>query len=110
MTKPTALLVFFMTLPCAIQGQTLVNLAMQVTPNTQGIAPERAHEKRIILPGDVLLPQMANGELAGGHTFLTLWEALNITDSTASFEVRFFDGNGSPMTLPLVNPMNPTDF
>lgn len=81
-----------------------------VSPNIRLILPEQANEKRIILPEDSLLPQIANAELAGGAIFFTLWQALNITDSTASFEILFFDGNGDPMTLPLANPMNPTDF
>ncbi|MDA1315069.1 MAG: hypothetical protein O2968_17195 [Acidobacteria bacterium] len=91
-------------------GQTLEALALKVTPNLRLILPEQANEKRIIRPGDTLLPQAANGELAGGQAFFTFWEALNITSSTASFEVRFFDSNGSPMTVPIANPMNPTDF
>jgi hypothetical protein len=58
--------------------------------------------KTFVLPGDEILPQVANGELGGGQKFFMIFQAVNVSDGPASFEVAFFDGDGDPMTLPVM--------
>jgi len=63
--------------------------------------------KTFVLPGDEVLPQIANGELGGGQIFFTIFQAVNISGAPASFTVSFFDGDGDPMTLPILQDGTP---
>jgi hypothetical protein len=71
------------------------------SPNLRGIPVEDASSKRFILPGDTVVPQIANGTLEGGQFFFMIFEFMNITNGMASMELRFFDSNGDPMALPI---------
>ena len=42
--------------------------------------------KAFVRPGDDLVPQIANGELDGGHIFFMIFRIMNITDSPADQE------------------------
>ena len=72
-------------------------------PGTLAAAlPHRPIPKTFVLPGDEILPQIANGALAGGAFFFTVFEAVNVTVGPASFEVSFFTSAGAPMLLPVM--------
>ena len=60
----------------------------------------KARPKAFIRPGDDLVPQIANGELDGGHIFFTIFRIMNITDFPADVVISYFDANGDPMALP----------
>ena len=53
------------------------------------------------LPGDQIIPQIANGTLAGGHFSFTWYQVINITDAPAVFELMFFDSLGNPLAVPI---------
>ena len=58
--------------------------------------------KTFVLPGNEILPQIANGELGGGQSFFTLFDAVNISGAPAIFQINFFDPSGMPMELPIM--------
>jgi hypothetical protein len=66
-------------------------------------AASNGQHDAVFAPGDMVLPQIANGTLAGGQYYLTQFEAVNITDNFAKVDIQFFDSNGVPMTLPLTS-------
>jgi hypothetical protein len=57
----------------------------------------------VLAPGDIVLPQIANGTVAGGQTYATVFEAFNLTDNLARIDIVFYDSNGNAMNLPLLN-------
>ena len=66
----------------------------------QGKTADMASAKVFPLAGDDLIPQIANGELAGGQIFFTSFRIQNVTDQQASVDVDYFDADGDPMPLP----------
>lgn len=89
-----------LAVPLITTAQVPTGIPFQPTENMRLIPPDGAASKRIILPGDILIPQIANGELAGGQIFFTMFEVMSLVGTEASFEIFFFDGNGDPMSLP----------
>ena len=59
-----------------------------------------ARAKAFVRLGDDLVPQIANGELDGGHIFFTIFRIINITDFPADVVISYFDANGDPMPMP----------
>jgi hypothetical protein len=96
-------LLFFsllLAVPLTTTAQAPTGVPFQPTENMRLIPPDAATPKRIILPGDIVIPQIANGELAGGQVFFTIFEAMSLVGTEADFQILFFDGNGDPMSLP----------
>lgn len=64
------------------------------------VVSPKARAKAFVRPGDDLVPQIANGELDGGHIFFTIFRIMNITDFPADVLISYFDANGDPLSLP----------
>ena len=64
------------------------------------VGSPKARVKAFVRPGDDLVPQIANGELEGGHIFYTIFRIMNITDSPADVAISYFDANGDPLPMP----------
>ena len=58
--------------------------------------------KTFVLPGDQILPQVANAELDGGQQFFTLFQAVNVSGGPATFQVNLLDPMGDPMEMPIM--------
>ena len=64
------------------------------------VGSPKARAKAFVRPGDDLVPQIANGELDGGHIFFTIFRIMNITDFPADVFISYFDANGDPLSGP----------
>ena len=67
----------------------------------QAAASTAGQQNAVLAPGDIVLPQIANGTVTGGQIYYTVFEAINLTDNLARVDITFFDSNGSAMSLPL---------
>ena len=95
-----------------------LNLMAQTLPRPAGPYFEPLREENqfgtgvlkstiFLRPGHWIIPQIANGETQNGG-FFTTFQAVNVSTSTATFKVDFFDSDGRPMYLPL--PTSPNDL
>ena len=55
----------------------------------------------VIAPGDEILPQIANSGTPDTGGFFMIFQASNVSESMATFEVNFYDANGESMNMPL---------
>ncbi len=61
-------------------------------------ADGNASKDAFVLPGDVLIPQIATGG-DGTQGFYMTFQTVNITNAPASVQISFFDSAGNPMVL-----------
>ena len=98
--KTTTVMLFVLS-TATLWGQ--VDTIMPTYPDAftaQGKTADMASPKIFLLAGDDLVPQIANGELAGGQIFFTEWRIQNITDQEAEVDISYFDSDGDPLSLP----------
>ena len=50
--------------------------------------------------GDKIIPQIANHGTPQDGGFFMIFQAVNVSAATATFQVEFFDNNGEAMNLP----------
>ena len=55
----------------------------------------------VIAPGDEILPQIANSGTPDTGGFFMIFQASNVSETMATFEVNFYDANGESMNMPL---------
>ena len=55
----------------------------------------------VIAPGDEILPQIANSGTPETGGFFMIFQAGNVSETMATFEVNFYDANGVSMNMPL---------
>jgi len=97
------ILSLLLAVPFAMSAQIPSGVDLQPATNMRPIPADRAASKRIILPGDGVVAQIANGELEGGQIFFTIFEVMSLVGVEASFEMRFWDPDGNAMSLPLAD-------
>ncbi len=77
----------------------LLSITVLLASALPGAAADSAGAKNaFVLPGDTIIPQIANG---GGSFFMT-FEFMGITDSAATVTLAFFDSAGNAMSVPYI--------
>ena len=71
--------------------------------DTKSATPRRGI---VIVPGDTILPQIANSGSPEGSGFLTYFQFVNVSKFTATLRIEFFDSSGNPMDIPIVDDPN----
>ena len=85
-----------MTVNRFVSGLLLACLFAFVAPWAQGA--EAGGKGAFVLPGDVVIPQIATGG-DGTFGFFMTFQVVNFTNAAASVQVTFFDSSGNPMVL-----------
>ena len=68
--------------------------------NPKFLTEESSKNSIVVLPGHLIIPQIANaGTRQGGY--FTAFQVLNLSRSTATYQIQFFNSNGQPMRMPL---------
>ena len=99
---------FFLALSC--MAQTLPRPAgpyFEPIPDWQhkaAIAPRGI----VIAPGDTIIPQIANSGTPESEGYFMIFQAVNVSTTTATFQVDFFNGEGESLNMPL--PTSPDDM
>jgi len=91
MTRSTIIAALLLSLVCVL--------------SLQG-ADGNASKDAFVLPGDVILPQIATGG-DGAQGFFMTFQSVNITNAAASVQISFFDSTGNPMVLDFVEDGTP---
>ncbi len=94
----------------AVLSLVALNLVAQTLPRPAGPYFEPLREENrfgtavpkssiTLFPGHWIIPQIANGGTIQDGGFFTTFQAVNVSNSTATFQVEFFDSDGSANVL-----------